>query len=293
MERTKATPLLLANKVITFGIDGILRATDFKDGHRVWQKEFSSEFVKTSPLFGVAASPIAWNGTVVVHVGGNDNGALVMLDAATGKVEWRLGVDGPGYASPILVKSTQGEQLITQTQSKVIGVDANGQLLWERKLETPYLQNSVTPLSSDGLLIYSGLDAGSFALLTKLDQPEVAWENKEIFSYMSSPVAVNGRLYLHSPKRKGMFVCQDLKSGKMIWGSEGKEGDNAALVVAGNRILALTSDARLIIFRTDTENYSPEKTYEVANSPTWAHPALIDGSRLVIKDKTQLTLYRF
>ena len=39
------------------------------------------------------------------------------------------------------------------------------------------------------------------------------------------------------------------------------------------------------------DKYAPERTYTVADSPVWAHPALV-GNRLLIKDKTALTLWR-
>ena len=289
----KATPLIAGGRIFTFGIDGMLSAYGLADGKMIWQKDYSKEFPKNSPVYGASASPIAWNDGIVIHIGGEKNGALVMLDAATGKEQWRWDGDGPGYASPVIVKTSSGEQLVTQTEVKVAGFDAGGQLLWERSLVTPYHQNSVTPMVSGDHLIYSGLDAGSFALKLNWDNPEVVWQNKEIFSYMSSPVLVDGRIYRHSPKRKGMFVCQDAKTGKVIWTSEGRDGENAAFLVAGKHILALTTDAKLVIFKAGGASYKPVKTYDVAGSPTWAHPALVDGNHLVVKDKNHLILYRF
>ena len=289
----KATPLIAGNRIFTLGIDGMVSAYGLNDGKLIWRKDYSKEFPKNSPLYGASASPIAWNDGIVVHLGGKDNGALLMLDAASGKEQWRWAGDGPGYASPIVVKSARREQLVTQTEVKVVGLDAGGQLLWERSLVTPYHQNCETPIVVGDLLIYSGLDAGSFALKLNWDKPEVVWENKEIYSYMSSPVAVDGKIYRHSNKRKGMFVCQDPKSGKVIWQSEGREGENAAFLVAGKRILALTTDAKLVVFKAGGDSYQPEKIYDTAGSPTWAHPALMDGKHLVVKDKNHLILYRF
>ena len=81
------------------------------------------------------------------------------MDAATGAVKWRWTGDGPGYASPIVATLAGTRQVITQSQNKLVGVDAaDGQLLWEVAIKTPYEQNSVTPMVMGDLVIYAGLE---------------------------------------------------------------------------------------------------------------------------------------
>ncbi len=73
----------------------------------LWRKEFK-EFKPNHPFFGVAASPIVDRGLLIVHVGGNDNGALKAFDAATGEEKWSWNDDGPAYATPIVVDTRVG-----------------------------------------------------------------------------------------------------------------------------------------------------------------------------------------
>jgi hypothetical protein len=93
-------------------------------------------------------------------------------------------------------------------------------------------------------------------------------------------------------RRRGQFVALDAASGEAIWASRGREGENAALVVLGNRVAALTDAARLVIFDATADTYEPLAEYEVASSPTWAYPAFTPQGVLV-KDHDTLALLRF
>ena len=44
---------------------------------------------------------------VILHVGGNNQGALTAFDPATGAVKWSWNGDGPGYGSPIVAESAE------------------------------------------------------------------------------------------------------------------------------------------------------------------------------------------
>lgn len=76
----------------------------------------------------------------------------------------------------------------------------------------------------------------------------------------------------------------------VLWATEGRQGDNAAIVAAGESWLLLTSDAALIVARSNAKGFEPFQRYTVANSPTWAHPVIV-GSRILIKDAEKLVLW--
>ena len=87
------------------------------------------------------------------------------MDAATGAVKWQWTGDGPAYSSPIIATFAGTRQVIVQSQNKLVGVGAaDGTLLWEVPIKTPYEQNSVTPLVMGDLVLYAGLDNPTIAL---------------------------------------------------------------------------------------------------------------------------------
>ena len=87
-------------------------------------------------------------------------------------------------------------------------------------------------------------------------------------------------------------MALDPATGANIWRSPPRSGENAALLVAGRTVLALTDSADLLVLDAAAARYEPLRTYEVAESPTWAHPVpLAEG--LLIKDETHLTRWDF
>ena len=290
----KSTPVVYNNNLYTLGISGILSCYDATTGKLRWRREFSKTSKATSPLYGTAMSPIVDRGLLIAHVGGNDSGALTAFDADTGELRWSWSGDGPGYASPITAEFGGLRQIVTQTQKYIVGVNvANGQLIWQIPFETEYVQNIVTPVVYKQTLIFSGLDKGTFAIRVikrgNKWETEQVWQNPDVSMYMNSPVVSGDYLFGLSHKRKGQFFCLDAQTGKTLWSSNGREGDNAAIVAAGQFLLLLTDGAELTVARTDPKQYEVLKKYSVAESPTWAHPVLV-GNRILIKDVSTLAL---
>jgi outer membrane protein assembly factor BamB len=291
----KSTPVLHAGRLFTFGISGILSSYDAKTGRLCWRKEFSDQFPATWPLYGAAMSPVVDNGLLIAHVGGHDRGALTAFDADTGKVQWSWDGDGPGYASPIIVELEGTRQVVTQTQKYVVGISAaSGELLWRISFTTPYDQNIVTPVIFQRTLIYSGYSKGTTAIKAlrrggKWATEEV-WHNPDVSMYMNSPVLSEGLLFGFSHRRKGQFTCLDAGTGSALWTSPGRQGENSAILDLGDVLLFLTNDAELIVAKKSSKGFEPIHRYNVAESPTWAHPVVL-GNEILIKDSKTLALW--
>lgn len=293
----KSTPVLYNGNLYTLGITGILSCFDAKTGGREWQQEFSKQFSKTAPLFGTAMSPLVEDGLLIAHVGGHNVGALTAFDAETGDVRWRWNEDGPGYASPIVVELQGTRQIVTQTQNYLIGLSAaTGKLLWQIPFTTAYDQNIVTPVvyKSGQMLIFSGIKKGTIAIkvIKRGDdwETEQIWHNPEISMYMSSPVLSGELLFGLSHRHKGEFFCLNARTGSTLWLSDGRQGDNAAIVNVGEVLCLLTTNAELIIIKESPDRFEQIARYSVADSPTWAHPVVFE-EHVLIKDTSTLALW--
>ena len=114
-------------------------------------------------------------------------------------------------------------------------------------------------------------------------------KNERGAMYLNSPVVVGDYVYGMTHFRKGQFFCLDARTGTTVWTSTGAEGENAAIVSSGDLLFFLSDNAELTLARTGTK-YEVLKKYTVAQSPTWAHPALV-GNHILVKDLKSLTLW--
>jgi outer membrane protein assembly factor BamB len=291
----KSTPVVAAGNLYTLGITGVLSCYDATSGRLKWRKDFAGQFKQTSPHFGTAMSPVVDRGLLIAHVGGHDQGALTAFDANTGAVKWTWTGDGPAYASPIVAEFGGVRQIITQSQANLIGVAAStGALLWKIPFTTEYDQNSVTPTVFGDLVIMSGINKGVTAYrpvkkgaVWAADQ---VWQNKEVSMYMNSPVLLGNLLFGLSHRNKGQYFCLDAASGKTLWTGDGRQGENAAMLLAGDLILSLTNDADLTVLPATAKLPQHVAKYRVADSPTWAHP-VVSGNRILVKDVQWLALW--
>ena len=293
----KSTPAHDRGRLFTFGIGGILSAWQAQDGRLLWRRDFKKEFPSTAPDFGVAMSPIVVGDLVIVHAGGMGNGAVLALDVLSGATKWSWKGDGPAYASPVVADLGGTRQIVTQSQKHVIGLSlADGRLLWEIPFATDYEQNSVTPIVVKDLVIYAGLNkpvtAARVSVAAGKWQVSPVWQNPDLPMYMSTPVESGGYLFGLTNRNRGQFFCLDLGTGKTMWTTKGREAENAAFLTAGPLVMAMTTEGELVVLRGNAKAFEPVKRYTMAESPVWAHPALVGGG-IVVKDLDTLAYWVF
>ncbi len=292
----KSTPILFEGRLFTLGISGILSGFDAESGRVLWRKDFKDEFSATWPTFGTAMSPAIVHGRLIAHVGTDKDGALLAINPADGSVAWRWDEEGPGYVSPMLINIAGQEMLVSQSAQHSIGLDPEtGETLWTLPFKTPYAQNIVTPVEHDGLILFSGTRAKTVAVrVSKQDdrwKAEEVWTTTNATMYMSSPVIVDGVVYGFTEKRSGNLFAMKPDTGEVLWQGPGRMGRNATLLVVGGNLLTLTSDAELIVTELGADQYEAIRSYDVADSETYGHPAPVGDNSLLIRDDHSLTLW--
>lgn len=290
----KSTPAIAGGRVFSLGISGIFSAHDLNTGKLLWRKNAP----KAPPEYGSSSSPVVDGAQVIAFLGGQNAGALTAMDAATGAVKWEWKGDGPGYSSPIIADFGRTRQIIVQSQTRLIGVNAaDGKLLWDTPLKTPYAQNVVTPLVAGDLVISAGLENPTVGLWITAGlgtgwSATTRWSNDDVSMYMSSPAASGTTLYGLSNKNRGQFFAIDIKTGKTLWTTKGREAENASIVRAGDYLLMSTTNSELIVARANPARFEEVRRYSIANSAAWAHPAFA-GRTIIVKDVDKLTAWSY
>jgi outer membrane protein assembly factor BamB len=289
----KSTPVFFNERLFSIGMTGIVTAYDAASGKQLWQKPGSA----TVPMYtSHAFSPIISGGNVIFHLGGHDEGAITAFDVNTGEVRWSLRGDGPGYGSPVLAEFGGTRQIVTITQGKLVGVDAaSGTLLWERAFVSPNFTNSNTPVVADDLLIVaggSGTATSAYRVSKKGAQwvVDIAWENSEVPMRLSDAVLAGDVLFGISTRNAGQYFAVDVKTGKTLWTSEGRQAAHAAIARSGDLLFSMEEDGELVVARNSRTAFEPLHRYKVSDAATWAQPSY-SGNRVFVKDVSTLALW--
>ena len=287
----KSTPAFADGRLFTLGISGIVSVFSVETGRLLWQKPAPS----VQPRYHTAMSPVVDGNLVMFHVGGHNDGALIAFDVETGDIRWSVEGDGPAYGSPMVFELGGTRQVVTFTQAHLVGVAvATGELLWRRPYTTPNDTTSQTPILYGDTVIETGRTNGitAFRVVRRDDgwTTEDVWHTDEVSLHMTNGVVTDGVLFGLSHLNSGQYFGLDLETGQVLWRSDPRQAENAAIVRAGDTIFSLEDDAELVILRSSRTGFEPVKRYDVAMSETWAQPT-ISGSRLFVKDISALTLW--
>jgi hypothetical protein len=82
----------------------------------------------------------------------------------------------------------------------------------------------------------------------------------------------------------------DVKTGKTLWTSEGRQGAHAAIARAGNLLFSLEDDGELVILQNSRTAFEQLRRYKVSDAATWGQPSY-SGNRVFVKDEANLTLW--
>ena len=296
----KSTPVFHDGRLFTVGVSGIISAYDAATGRLRWRTAPKGGMKEAYPVFGMANSPLVVGDLLIAPVGGNAQSKLTAFDAATGAVRWQWGADnlhpelGLGYSSPVLAEVGGTRQLLFWTGRDLVGlVPESGKLLWKFPFKSQW-DNVLTPIFHHGVVILSGNPMGTVAVRVNRQggdwRPEQIWQQEQVFTYMNTPVASGNLLFGLSAKNKGQYFCLDLDTGKTLWLTEGREAENASFLSADDQIFILTNEAKLIVARNSGKGFESIRRYQVATSPTWAHPIFFDG-QILVKDESNLSLW--
>jgi len=282
----KATPLFRDGKLYTLGISGTISAFDAHNGTVVWQKHVQI----AQPDVGMAASPIADGDLVIVQEGYD---ALTAFEANTGHIRWTAKNEFR-YASPMIVDLHATRQVIVVTQQSILGISvADGTVLWEHLWKSPYVR-AITPVVYRDTVIVSGQQMGVMALKpirqANTWAVDVVWETQDVSLFLSNPVVIGDTLFGLSHRNSGQYFAVDASTGRVLWLGPPRQATNTAFVKADDLLFLLNDDAELIVARGSRTNFEPLERYTVANSATWAQPA-ISGTRIFVKDVSSLALW--
>ncbi len=293
----RSTPTVSGGHVYCLGQHGDLVCVSTA-GKEVWRTNIQTDHGgKMMSGWRWSESPLVDDGNVIVTPGGG-KGAVLALNAKTGKPAWRCEdwQDSAGYSSLIIREIGGIKQYLQLTGRSVAGIDAsNGKLLWraDRPGRTAVVS---TPIYHEGhLFVSSAYNVGCNGF-------EVQYKNNRFSATETYKHAGSVGMANHHGGviRVGDYVygsngnalsCIRLADGKVMWNE--RSAGKGAIVVADSKIILRTERGPVSMVKLTPNAYEEVSRFnqpERSRAKAWAHPVVLDG-KLYLRDQDNLFVY--
>jgi len=294
----RGTPTVDDSNIYTLSARGQLICAKVSDGSIVWKRDLVKELGGKVPGWGYSESVLV-DGNLVVCTPGGKKGLMAALDKKTGKTVWTSEAfpDGAQYSSIIPIEHNGVRQYVQLTQKALSGVNASdGKLLWR----TPWTGRTAvipTPIYHDGhVYISSGYGVGCKLVKLGGSEPNEVYVNKNMKNHHGGVIKYGDHLFGYSDG--GGWLCQDFKSGEIVWNNKKGLTKGAIACADGKFYLLEESTGTVALIDASAKGWkergrfklSPQTTQRKPAGKVWTHPVISNG-RLYLRDQEILYCY--
>lgn len=292
----RSTPATDGKTLFVGGMRDVLVALDLDTGKEKWRRDYPEEEKTPLPSFGFVSSPLLDDEHIYVQVGT----ALRKIKKSDGSTVWQaLGDEramfGSAFSSPKRATIQGVDQILVQSRSTLGGIlPSSGEAVWTTPVKAFRGMNILPPTPIGDMIFTATYGGGSFLYdIGRKDKSLAAtekWNDSKREGYMSSPVVIDGKIYLHGRDKK--FHCLDPETGKTLWSSEETFGEYCSMVTQGKRIIALDQRGILLDIEANPKAFKLRSQVALATTPTWAHLAIC-GNELYIRHLKGINVYQW
>ena len=288
----RATPTWHEGLIFALGGEGELRCLDAATGRLVWRTNILTDAGANNLQWGMAASPLIVDDTVVVLPGGPNGQSIVAYDRRSGKRIWGALDDAQSYSSPMLVTLGGVRQLLVFSASRLMGVTPDrGEVLWEHPWKTQADINASQPLlvGPNRVFVSTGYGVGAAVLEVtpagrRFEVREV-WRNIRMKNQFTSSVLHDGFVY---GLDESILACVDVATGELKW--KGGRYGYGQVALASGHLVVLTEGGDLALVKATPVRHEEVVRFPVFDGKTWSHPAF-SGGFLIARNISEMAAF--
>lgn len=257
---------------------------------------------------GAGSSPALYNHLLLMNFDGSDHQFVLALDKTTGQNAWRtersidyqdLGPDGKpqsngdwrkGFSTPRIVTFNDKTMMLSLGSKCLYAYEPmTGKEIWRIENRANHSGSATPVVGPDMIYTNMGHSQGQLWAIHPegsgvLSEANVAWKNKQNIPTRSSPVLVDGLLYLNDDN--GIASCIDAKTGKQVWRQRlGGKAYSASPLYAAGRIYFFSEDGKTTIIAPGRE--FKKLAENTLGDGFMACPAVV-GKALILRSRTAL-----
>ncbi|NOX55410.1 MAG: PQQ-binding-like beta-propeller repeat protein, partial [Planctomycetes bacterium] len=245
-------------------------------------------------MWGMAASPLAYEHKVIVTPGGPDGRHVAAYDCQTGEIIWFGGNHRAGYSAPRVEVVDGIPQILVFGGDGLSGFDPDtGQELWFVEWPTNEQINVAQPIlyRGEAILIGSGYGRGSALFeIVRSDgtwklNPQPRWKSLHLKLKFNGAVLKGDFVY---GLDEGILTCLDMRTGKRQW-KRGRYGYGQLLLV-GDLLLVQAENGEVVLVEASPKRPRELARFQAIEGKTWNHPVLCRG-RLLVRNADEAACY--
>ena len=292
-EGPRATPTVDRGFVFAYGATGILDCLDAATGKCLWSRNVLAENKLTNIQWGISASPLVFEETVVV-TGGNERGPTVLAFLrTTGEPLWRGGTDRASYSSPVLTTLAGKRLILSLNAASLTAHDpASGEVLLSHPWSEERAPKGAQPivLTGDRVFLSAGYGNGCVLLQIKAGTGTQLtamplWKNMRMKNQFNSVAVRDGYFY---GLDDGLLACVATETGERKW-KDGRYGSGQTLLV-DDLLLIQTEPGPVVLAAAKPDAFQELGRIPALGSKTWNHPTLA-GRYLLVRNDQEAACY--
>jgi len=290
-----STPLIVGDRIISIGVAGQMRCLSLADGKLLWKHDLPGEYGRRKRVeeYGYSASPMPYNNSIIVQVGGNEH-AVVAFHPDDGHVVWKSEPGGISYAQATITKLGGRDQFVYFEPEGVVGLNpSTGRVLWRKSIEFNN-GNHLTPIvkcDENRIWVGSQFNTGGGRLLEITDgengmEVSEKWFKRKLQASHWTSIRIGDFIYGSVGGNTTSFVAAfNWKTGDIAWRKRGFH--KAQSLYADGKLLFLDETGELAIARVSPEDFEVLARAPVAESISWTLPTLV-STKLYLRDNRNI-----
>jgi len=305
----RASVVIDGDRAYSLSTMGHLHCFDKASGNVLWKKDLREIYKIKMPIWGIAATPLIVDNSIILQAAGGTNSCVVALSKINGEEIWTNLNDAASYSSPILISQAGKKVVVVCTGENLAGLNPeNGKIYWEIPFFSKMSLTIPSPVKYKNYIFVSCFYNGS--LLIKLDSTklnaEIVWQrsgkNENITEALHCCIstALIKDNYIYGIDSYGQLRCLDLFTGDRIWEDltavKKDRWANIHFIQNGKLTWLYNEHGELII-----SELSPKGFHEISRAKiieptinqlnrkgvgvTWSHPAFANKHVFIRSDK--------